>query len=941
MRYTILGKCYFLRQCLEMALQQEEKFGTIMKILRGGITMIPKDIEELATNAVKKSILTSIFLSQYISENDKEPSWDGFVYIYSREEKTKADFYGKVPVQVKGKYCEDLSRDQIKHSVEISDLNSYLKDGGVLFFVTYIADGGNKERIYYAPLTAAYIQELLAVCKKTQIKKQIVLAPFPMDPTQKTEVFRRFYREYRGFDGQDPPNAFNQKPCGDGECGVNLLKPYSLIISRYLNRYIYEKIGNLQKKDIYLPNRFSVDSQPLIRDNIMAPVDKFLSGELKTWLKTNSVVLQEQSGQAEEKIERDPDLITTLVIQGEQCTGKSTLAAQIIHRIDTGKFTFRKVYLLSFGERDLQSNSLSCNSICKYLGIRYTDLDDNALLVIDAIDESEWFRQKASMQIADLINEIKDLDCRIIVTSRSGYLDLKMPQVLDFQLRRFSEQQALAWLRLFQQAFPDKNTEKLEQYVQNLLALIHRAEQVEKEADNRARGKPVDERFAAKPLTREEITLLQTAEVILMPYVMELCIRHQVSITSVSSMAQLYAQVFLPETYGNLLHNHYSISPHQVSTEDASRIQDAATSISLQCLSRQGNGISQKELDKCICDPELTSVVCTKYLLTKIADRYLFVHQSIPAFLTARYVYERFSAPDDEVSDEAVLEWLREIVEYRDVLTESVQDYIRYFVQCGADLAKERVTRMLRRLLNYELYGTVATGINIAELEARRKIMCDGLVRLYAAFCVQDYDRVKGVSFFNQFNTQQLLYLLADPDRQASKSMGFCLLQEMELDGLNLAGADLHRRHIHKMRMHRANLCESNLSDGYVVDCDLSLSCLDNAKSKVVQYHNSILCGCSFRNADLNGAVFTNCNLANADIRGARVYKTKFENCIMGGMKVSVDQLKMLLYMDHYYILQHQIQVYLGDELLTWDRFLEEYREVRRIRSISIPNHSF
>ena len=169
--------------------------------------------------------------------------------------------------------------------------------------------------------------------------------------------------------------------------------------------------------------------------------------------------------------------------------------------------------------------------------------------------------------------------------------------------------------------------------------------------------------------------------------------------------------------------------------------------------------------------------------------------------------------------------------------------------------------------------------------------------------------------------------------------MGFCLLQEMELDGLNLAGADLHRRHIHKMRMHRANLCESNLSDGYVVDCDLSLSCLDNAKSKVVQYHNSILCGCSFRNADLNGAVFTNCNLANADIRGARVYKTKFENCIMGGMKVSVDQLKMLLYMDHYYILQHQIQVYLGDELLTWDRFLEEYREVRRIRSI--PNHSF
>lgn len=601
------------------------------------------------------------------------------------------------------------------------------------------------------------------------------------------------------------------------------------------------------------------------------------------------------------------------------------------------------MYLLSFSERDLHSNSLSCNSICNYLGIRYTDLDDNALLVIDAIDESEWFCQKASMQIADLINEIKDLDCKIIVTSRSGYLDLKMPQVLAFQLHRFSEQQALAWLQLFRQVFPDRNTEKLEQYVQNLLTLIHRAEQVEKEADNRARGKPVDERFAAKPLTREEITLLQTAEVILMPYVMELCICHQVSITSVSSLAQLYTQVFLPEAYSNLLHNQYSISPHRAPAEDVSRIFDAATSISLQCLSRPGNGISHQELEKYIRDPELTAVMCTKYLLTKSAGQYSFVHQSIPAFLTARYIYARFSALDDQVSDEEILDWMREIVEYRDVLTGVVQEYIRYFAQCEADSAKNRVTRMLCRLLNYELSGTVATGMNMAELETRRKIMCDGLVRLYAAFCVGDYDRVMGVSFFDRFHVQQrkqLLHLLADPERQASKSMGFCRLQEMELDSLNLAGADLHRRYIHKMRMHGAKLCESNMTDCYVVDCDLSLSCFDKAKSRVVQYHNSVLCGCSFRNAVLNGAVFTNCNLANADIRGTHVYKTKFENCILGGMKVSVDQLKMLLYMDHHYIWQHQIQVYLGDELLTGERFLEEYRKVRRIRAISVPNHS-
>lgn len=768
--------------------------------------------------------------------------------------------------------------------------------------------------------------------------------PFPTDPAGKTEVVRRFYRAYRGFDGQDPPNAFVQKPCDTGGNGVNLLSPYSLIISRYLNRYIFEKTGRLQKKDVYLPSRFSVDSQSRILDNIMAPVSAFLSGTLKSWLKSNEIVLQVPSGHEENQNDRTPEQIKTLVIQGEQCTGKSTLVAQIIHGIDTGTLPFRNVYLLSFSERDLKSSSFSCRSICEYLGIRYTDLDDGALLIIDAIDESEWFSRKASRRLGDLIHELKDLDCRIIVTSRSGYLDVDKMDVLEFQLRRFSEQQAFSWLRLFHQAFPEKNTEKLEQYVQKLLALLRRAEQVAKEANDRARKIRVDERYAASPLTQAEKTLLQTAEVILIPYVMELCIRHQVSITNISSMAQLYTQVFLPETYSNLLQNQYSISPHVVPMEDASRILEAATRIALQCLSRPGNGLSREELENCISDPELTSVVCTKYLLTKTTDRYLFIHQSIPAFLTARYIFEHFSVPDDQVSDEVLLEWMREIVEYRDVLTESVQEYIRYFVQSESRPARERVTRLLYRFLEYEICGAVAAGTTMPELEVRRRIMCDGLVRLYAAFCVLNYDRVMGSSFFDRFNARQrkqLLYLLADPERQASRSMGFCRLQEMELDGLNLGGADLYRRYIHKMRMHGANLCESNLSDGYVVDCDLSLSCLDNAKSKVVQYHNSILCGCSFRNAVLNGAVFTNCNLANADIRGARVYKTRFENCIMGGMKVSVDQLKMLLYMDHHYIWQHRIQVYLGDELLTGERFLEEYRKVRRIRAISAPNQSY
>lgn len=43
--------------------------------------MTTKQIEEVATNAVKNVFNYTDKLSSYISDNDKEPSWDGFVYI--------------------------------------------------------------------------------------------------------------------------------------------------------------------------------------------------------------------------------------------------------------------------------------------------------------------------------------------------------------------------------------------------------------------------------------------------------------------------------------------------------------------------------------------------------------------------------------------------------------------------------------------------------------------------------------------------------------------------------------------------------------------------------------------------------------------------------------------------------------------------------------------
>jgi hypothetical protein len=153
-----------------------------------------KDIEELATNAVRKSIITSGYLSPFIAENDKEPSWDGFVYIYENKKKQKIGFKGRVPVQIKGTINENMAFDTINYSVNTIDLNSYLYDGGVIYFVVYISADGSKERIYYATLSPVRLITLLDTCKD-QKSKTISFKHFPLEGDRKSTIFLQFFTD--------------------------------------------------------------------------------------------------------------------------------------------------------------------------------------------------------------------------------------------------------------------------------------------------------------------------------------------------------------------------------------------------------------------------------------------------------------------------------------------------------------------------------------------------------------------------------------------------------------------------------------------------------------------------------------------------------------------------------------------------------------------------
>ena len=47
------------------------------------------DIEKLATSAVTGYISKTDYLSPFINEGDKEPSWDGNIYVFNNRSKSK------------------------------------------------------------------------------------------------------------------------------------------------------------------------------------------------------------------------------------------------------------------------------------------------------------------------------------------------------------------------------------------------------------------------------------------------------------------------------------------------------------------------------------------------------------------------------------------------------------------------------------------------------------------------------------------------------------------------------------------------------------------------------------------------------------------------------------------------------------------------------------
>ena len=129
-----------------------------------------KAIEEKALNYFKSFIEDSKFISQFLTDNDKEPCWDGHLYLYTDGIRDKKHFWGRVPIQIKGTEVEEFETENWKFKLEKDDLKAYLHEP-TFFIVCQIKKDSKDRKLFYREMLPEFVNKLLRDIENNRTKR--------------------------------------------------------------------------------------------------------------------------------------------------------------------------------------------------------------------------------------------------------------------------------------------------------------------------------------------------------------------------------------------------------------------------------------------------------------------------------------------------------------------------------------------------------------------------------------------------------------------------------------------------------------------------------------------------------------------------------------------------------------------------------------------------
>ncbi len=153
-------------------------------------------IEEIGINTLERPLLFSRTLAPILTKRDKQPIWDGNIMLYKEGGKNNNNFLiDKIPVQVKAKTNKNIPSLRYSYSVPVKDLNIYLKDGGVAYFVVCVHPTmPDKCKVFYTLLTPV---DLVRYINSAENRNSITIKMdvFPEMSKQLENSFFDFYND--------------------------------------------------------------------------------------------------------------------------------------------------------------------------------------------------------------------------------------------------------------------------------------------------------------------------------------------------------------------------------------------------------------------------------------------------------------------------------------------------------------------------------------------------------------------------------------------------------------------------------------------------------------------------------------------------------------------------------------------------------------------------
>lgn len=156
------------------------------------------NVEKLAVDYLDDLFSHTSQLEPHFNSGDKEPVWDGFVYVYKDHgsQHKKENLLRRVPVQIKGTQ-QKLVRDGdgVRFQLEVADLRAYLTERPTAFFVVWMDENGNNRKPYYRVFAKADAAEILNAIKSGGKTVKLSFTPLPTKPDELEALFLQLARE--------------------------------------------------------------------------------------------------------------------------------------------------------------------------------------------------------------------------------------------------------------------------------------------------------------------------------------------------------------------------------------------------------------------------------------------------------------------------------------------------------------------------------------------------------------------------------------------------------------------------------------------------------------------------------------------------------------------------------------------------------------------------